>query len=69
MENDFVFYLFSRSKVEQIDFSHFLNEYALDKLPTGKRLQGMMNSLAFGIEGWDNDRREIHRRSIICGQW
>jgi len=60
MERDLIFYQFSRSKVERGDFSHFLNLYAPDKLPTGRRLRDMMNSFVFGIEGWDNDPREIH---------
>jgi len=60
MQRDAIFYQFSRSKVERGDFSHFLNLYAPDKLPTGRRLRDMMNSFVFGIEGWDNDPREIH---------
>ena len=60
MERDLIFYQFSRSKVERGDFSHFLNLYAPDKLPTGRRLRDMANSFVFGIEGWDNDPREIH---------
>lgn len=57
---DAVFYQFSRSKVERGDFSHFLNLYSPDKLPSGRRLRGMMNSFVFCIEGWDDDEREIH---------
>lgn len=60
MERDLIFYQFSRSKVERGDFSHFLNLYAPDKLPEGRRLRDMMNGFVFGIEGWDNDPREIH---------
>ena len=60
MERDLIFYQFSRSKVERGDFSHFLSLYSPDKLPTGRRLRDMMNSFVFGIEGWDNDPREIH---------
>ena len=55
-----IFYQFSRSKVERVDFSHFLGLYAPDKLPDGRRLREMMNGLVFGIEGWDDDPREIH---------
>jgi hypothetical protein len=55
-----LFYQFSRIKVERSDFSHFLSLYAPDKLPTGCRLREMMNGFVFGIEGWDNDPREIH---------
>ncbi len=60
MVGDLIFYQFSRSKVEHGDFSHFLSLYAPDKLPTGRPLREMMNGLVFGIEGWDNDLREIH---------
>jgi len=60
MAEDIVFYEFSRAKMARGDFSHFLGLYAPDKLPTGRRLRGMMNSLVFGVEGYDNDPREIH---------
>ena len=55
MDNDLILYQFSRSKVEQCDFSHFLSLYAPDKLPTGRRLREMMNLFVFCIEGYDND--------------
>ena len=60
MERDLIFYQFSRSKVEQCDFTHFLSLYAPDKLPEGRALQEMMNCLVFCVEGWDNDPRETH---------
>ena len=60
MGGDLIFYQFSRSKVEQCEFSHFLSLYAPDKLPEGRRLQEMMNMMMFIIEGWDDDPREIH---------
>jgi hypothetical protein len=60
MSSDLIFYQFSRDKVEQRDFSHFLSLYAPDKLPEGRRLRQMMNSFVFCIEGWDTDTREIH---------
>jgi hypothetical protein len=60
MEGDIIFYQFSRSKVERCDFSHFLSLYAPDKLPTGRRLREMMNVMMFGIEGYDDDPREVH---------
>ena len=59
MGSDFVLYQFSRSKVERGDFRHFLDLYAPDKLPTGRRLREMMNQFVFVIEGWDKDPREI----------
>ena len=60
MEQDLIFYQFSRTKVERGDFRHFLGLYAPDKLPAGRRLREMMDSFVFGVEGWDSDPREIH---------
>ena len=36
-------------------FSHFLSLYAPDKLPAGRRLREMMNSMVLCVEGWDDD--------------
>ena len=55
-----VLYQFSRSKVERGDFSHFLVIYAPDKLPRGRPLRDMMNTLTFVVEGFDDDPRELH---------
>ena len=52
--------LYQWNKVEQCDFRHFLDLYAPDKLPTGRRLREMMDCFVFCIEGWDDDPREIH---------
>jgi len=60
VSNDLIFYEFSRSQVERCDFSHFLGLYGADKLPKGHRLETMMSTLIFGIEGWDADPRAIH---------
>jgi len=60
MSGQAILYQFSRSKVERGDFSHFLGLYAPDKLPEGRRLRDTMNSVILGIEGWDDDPREIH---------
>ena len=60
MEPDLIYYQFSRAKVEQCDFSHFLSLYAPDKLPEGRALLEMMNTMMFGIEGYDDDPREVH---------
>jgi hypothetical protein len=71
-----IFFQFSRSKLERGDFGRFLGLHAPDKLPTGRRLREMMNSMVFCIEGWDADPREIHlipeiRRfySVFHGAW
>jgi hypothetical protein len=60
MGSSLIFYKFSRDKVEDGDFSHFLSLYGPDKLPTGRALRDMMNCFVFCIEGWDEDPREIH---------
>jgi len=60
MNHDLVVYQFSRSKVESVDFSHFLSLYGPAKLPRGRRLREMMNTLAFVIEGFEDDPREVH---------
>ena len=59
MASDIIFYQFSREKVERGEFSHFLNLYGPDKLPTGRRLREMINGMMFAIEGYDEDPREI----------
>ena len=60
MDRDLIVYQFSRSKVERVDFHHFLGLYAPEKLPTGRRLRELMDSMMFCIEGYDHDDREIH---------
>jgi hypothetical protein len=60
MDGDLILYQFSRTKVERGDFSHFLDRFALDKLPTGRRLRGMMNNMVLCVDGYDDDPREIH---------
>jgi hypothetical protein len=60
MPDDLIVYQFSRSKVERGDFSHFLSLYTPEKLPTGRRLRLLMDSMVFCIEGYDDDAREIH---------
>ncbi len=60
MGSELIFYQFSRSKVERGDFGHFLNLYAPNQLPNGRKLRDKLNGFVFGIEGWDDDPREIH---------
>jgi hypothetical protein len=60
MDGDLIFYTFSRIKVERGDFSEFLGQFSFDKLPAGRRLRGMMDSMVFCIDGYDDDSREIH---------
>jgi hypothetical protein len=60
MSDDVIYYQFSRSKIERLDFTHFLSLYGPDKLPAGRALRALMNTMLFGIEGWDDSPREIH---------
>ena len=60
MDHSVIFYEFSRSKIERGDFSHFLGQFALEKLPKGRRLREMMDAMVFTVEGYDSDDREIH---------
>jgi hypothetical protein len=60
MNTDVIVCQFSRLKVERGDFRHFLNLYAPDKWPTGRRLREMMDCMMFCIEGYDRDERELH---------
>ena len=60
MAGDFILYQFSKRKVEQGFFSHFLSLYAFDNLPTGRRLREMMDNMVLCVDGYDDDEREIH---------
>lgn len=60
MVGDLILYQFSKRNVEQGFFSHFLSFYAIDKLPTGRRLGDMMGSMVLCVDGYDQDEREIH---------
>jgi hypothetical protein len=57
---DLILYQFSRDLVEAGDAKDFLSRFGESSLPTGKKLEGMMNSLALMIEGYDHDPREIY---------
>ena len=58
--NDLICYQFSRDRVEAGDAKDFLSRFGKFRVPVGKQLQGMMNSLALMIEGYDDDPREIY---------
>ncbi len=60
MGDDIIYYQFCRPKVERCGFSHFLDLYAPDKLPTGRRLREMMDRTIFVVDGYDDDTREVH---------
>lgn len=46
--------------MEAGDAKDFLSRFGRYRVPVGKKLQGMMNSLALMIEGYDDDPREIY---------
>ena len=49
MGTDLILYQFSRSKVERVDFRHFLGLYAPDQLPTGRPPAGHDEPPTFGF--------------------
>ena len=58
--SDLILYQFSRDRVEAGDAKDFMSRFGKFRVPVGKQLQGMMNSLALMIEGYDDDPREIY---------
>lgn len=58
--HDLICYQFSRDRVEAGDAKDFLSRFGKFRVPVGKQLQEMMNSLALMIEGYDDDPREIY---------
>ncbi len=58
--SELILYQFSRDRVEASDAKNFLSRFGKRSLPTGKKLETMMNSLALMIEGYDHDPREIY---------
>ena len=58
--HDLICYQFSRDRVGAGDAKDFLSRVGKFRVPVGKQLQGMMNSLALMIEGYDDDPREIY---------
>jgi hypothetical protein len=59
-DRQLILYQFSREKVERGDFSAFLSQFGADRLPSGPPLAGMMGTMAFAVEGYDADSREIY---------
>ena len=58
--NDLIFYQFSRDRVEAGDMKDFLSRFGRYRLPVGRELAGMMDSLALTISGYDDDIREVY---------
>ena len=58
--HDLICYQFSRDLVEVGDAKNFHARFGKQRLPVGKQLGAMMNSLALMIEGYDDDPREIY---------
>jgi len=57
---DLILYQFSRDRVEAGDAKDFLSRFGKFRVPVGKQLQGMMNSVALMIDGYNHDPREIY---------
>lgn len=55
-----ILYQFSRDKVERGDFSAFLSQFGVDRLPQGPALGQMLGGMAFMVEGYDQDTRELY---------
>jgi hypothetical protein len=60
MKDTLILYSFSRSQVERCDFRAFIDHYAPDRLPSGRRLREMMNTLILSVAGYDHDPREVY---------
>lgn len=58
--HDLICYQFSRDRVVAGDARDFLSRFGAGTLPKGKKLEGMMNSLALMIDGYNHDPREIY---------
>jgi hypothetical protein len=58
--SELILYQFSRDHVEASDAKDFLSRFGKRSLPTGKKLETMMNSVALMIEGYNHDPREIY---------
>ena len=60
MTSDLIIYQFSRDRVEAGDAKDFMSRFGNSCLPTGKKLEAMMNSVALMIDGYNQDHREIY---------
>jgi len=60
LPSDLILYQFSRDRVETGDATDFLSRFGDSALPTGKKLEAMMNSVALMIDGYNHDPREIY---------
>lgn len=57
---DLICYQFSRDRVEAGDAKDFLSRFGRYRVPAGRRLADMMNSVSLFIDGYDDDPREIY---------
>jgi hypothetical protein len=58
--SDLILYQFSRDRVEAGDAKDFMSRFCDSSLPTGKKLEALMNSVALMIDGYNHDPREIY---------
>ena len=70
--SDLICYQFSRDRVEAGDAKDFLSRFSKHRVPVGKQLRAMMNSLALMIEGYDTERPVFraneYSRRVISGK-
>ena len=59
-DRQLILYQFSRDKVERGDYSNFLSRFGLERLPRGEELARLMGGMAFMVEGYDFDSRELY---------
>jgi len=59
-DHQLILYQFGRDKVERGDFSAFLAQFGENRLPDRAALARMLGGMAFMVEGYDQDSREIY---------
>ncbi len=64
-DHKLILYEFSRDNIEQGDFSAFLAQFGDDDLPRGADLTHMLGGMAFMVEGYDADPREIYAIPVV----
>ncbi len=67
MGSDLTLHQLSRSKAERGDFGQFLDLYASDKFPTGRRLREMMNHLTYGFRQAASSPRLVQSHRLPAG--
>ncbi|HRI15563.1 MAG TPA: hypothetical protein PLX89_21400 [Verrucomicrobiota bacterium] len=66
-DHQLIVYQFSRDKVERGEFTAFLARFGSDRLPHGADLARLMGGLAFTVDGYNDDPREIYAIPEVRG--